>query len=304
MTVMNRLPVLIPALLMLAACAQQRVREQPVAVDTRPTTSAPVAPAVGANDNLNAVAWTQTAIEHDLIYLQTYRDAAERLDQALADPTWDALSSAERGDTSLRRLKPAVILDIDETALDNSPYQARLVLEGKSFDEFTWAQWCKEQKARAMPGAVEFARRADSMGITVFYLSNRAADLNDVTLANLAKVGFPIKADANVFLGLGTFVKDCEQIGSEKGCRRKLVAQKYRVLMQFGDQIGDFVDVLANTAEGRKAAIAPYLGWIGASWFVLPNPTYGSWEPALFNNAWSQPENIRRQGKREGLRRD
>ncbi|MFZ2237193.1 MAG: HAD family acid phosphatase [Dokdonella sp.] len=301
MTVMNRLPILVPALLMLAACAQQRVMEQPTRAETTSTTTASI---VSTNDNLNAVAWTQTAIEHDMIYLQAYRDAGERLDQALADPTWDALSSDERGNTSLRNLKPAVILDIDETALDNSPYQARLVLDGNSFDEFTWAQWCKEQKARAMPGAVEFARNADSKGVTVFYLSNRAADLNDVTLANLAKVGFPIKAGENVFLGLGTLVEDCEQNGSEKGCRRKLVAQNYRVLMQIGDQIGDFVDVLANTADGRKAAVAPYLNWVGERWFVLPNPTYGSWEPALFNNAWSQPADVRRQGKLDGLHRD
>ncbi|MGB4857760.1 MAG: HAD family acid phosphatase [Dokdonella sp.] len=301
MTVMNRLPILVPALLMLAACAQHRVMEQPTRAETTSTTTASI---VSTNDNLNAVAWTQTAIEHDMIYLQAYRDAGERLDQALADPTWDALSSDERGNTSLRNLKPAVILDIDETALDNSPYQARLVLDGNSFDEFTWAQWCKEQKARAMPGAVEFARNADSKGVTVFYLSNRAADLNDVTLANLAKVGFPIKAGENVFLGLGTLVEDCEQNGSEKGCRRKLVAQNYRVLMQIGDQIGDFVDVLANTADGRKAAVAPYLNWVGERWFVLPNPTYGSWEPALFNNAWSQPADVRRQGKLDGLHRD
>ncbi len=304
MTVMNRLSVLVSALLMLAGCAQHRVMERPVAVEMAPTTTAPVAPAVAANDNLNAIAWTQTAIEHDLIYLQTYRDASGRLDQALADPSWDALASDERGNGSLRKMKPAVILDIDETALDNSPYQARLVLDGNAYDEFTWAEWCKEQKARAMPGAVEFARQADSKGITVLYLSNRAADLNEVTLANLAKVGFPIKAGEKVFLGLGTFVKDCEQNGSEKGCRRKLVAQQYRVLMQFGDQIGDFVDVSANTSEGRRAAVEPYLGWIGERWYVLPNPTYGSWEPALFNNAWSQPADVRRQGKLDGLRRD
>lgn len=304
MILMNRLLIVVPSLLLIGACAQQRVMEQPVGLDTTPTTSALVAAAVVANDNLNAVAWTQTAIEHDLIYLQTYRNASERLERALADPSWDALATDERDGQTTRTMKPAVILDIDETALDNSPYQARLVLDGAAFDEFTWAQWCKEQKARAMPGAVEFARRAASMGITMFYLSNRAADLNNVTLANLAKVGFPIKADANVFLGLGTFIKDCEQNGSEKGCRRKLVSQKYRVLMQFGDQIGDFVDVLANTAEGRKASIAPYLGWIGERWFVLPNPTYGSWEPALFNNAWSQPINVRRQGKLDGLRRE
>ena len=301
MAVMNRLSILIPAFLLMTACAQQRVMKQAPLADTTAVTTATVVP---ANDNLNAVAWTQTAVEHDLIYLQTYRDAGERLDEALADPTWDALTRDERGDASLTMLKPAVILDIDETVLDNSPYQTRLVLDGDAYDELTWAQWCKEQKARALPGAVQFVRDADRKGITVFYLSNRAADLNDVTLANLAKVGFPIKAGEDVFLGLGTFVKNCKQNGSEKGCRRKLIAENYRVLMQFGDQIGDFVDVASNTLEGRKAAVSPYLDWVGERWFVLPNPTYGSWEPALFNNAWSQPVDVRRQGKLDALHRD
>lgn len=300
MTMMNRISVVVPALLLFAACAQQRVVNQPVAATA--TTPQETAPSIAANDNLNAVAWTQTAVEHDLIYRQTYRDARERLDQALADPEWDALSREDRAAASVKGIKPAVILDVDETALDNSPYQARLVIDGNSFDEFTWAQWCREKSARALPGAIDFAREAERRGITVFYLSNRAADLNDVTLANLASVGFPIKAGENVFLGLGTFVKDCEQNGSEKGCRRQLVARNYRVLMQFGDQIGDFVDVLANTVQGREAAVAPYLDWIGQRWFVLPNPTYGSWEPALFNNSWVQPTDVRRQAKRDALR--
>ena len=67
--------------------------------------------------------------------------------------------------------------------------------------------------------------------------------------------------------------------------------------MQFGDQLGDFVDIAANTPDGRRAAIEPYLGWIGERWFVLPNPTYGSWESALIGNDWSQPPVARRAAK-------
>ena len=135
----------------------------------------------------------------------------------------------------------------------------------------------------------------------MIYHSNRAQDLNDATLDNLRKLGFPI-ADKDVFLGLGTFVEGCEQNGTEKTCRRQLVGRNYRVLMQFGDQIGDLVGIIANTPEGRSAAIQPYLGWIGERWFVLPNPSYGSWEPALFNNDWSQPASTRRQQKIDALR--
>src|SRR6185312_14394197 len=172
--------------------------------------------------------------------------------------------------------KPAVVLDIDETVLDNSPYQARLVKSGGEYNEADWAAWCKEEAARALPGAVAFTRFAARHGIAVIYISNRAKDLDQATLANLRKAGLPVSGP-EAFLGLGTFVEGCEQIGTEKGCRRQLVSRKYRVLMQFGDQIGDFVTVLANNAAGRHRAMAPYMDWIGRRWFVLPNPTYGSW---------------------------
>ena len=104
-----------------------------------------------------------------------------------------------------------------------------------------------------------------------------------------------------MFLGLGTVVEGCEQHGSEKNCRRKLAGQKYRVLMQFGDQIGDFVQVVSNTREGRDQLYDEYNDWFGQRWWMLPNPTYGSWEPALFNNDWAQPRDARRQAKRGAL---
>ena len=252
-----------------------------------------------ADDNLNATLWTQRAVEHDLIYLQTYRDAQARLLAALNDPQWDALPRADRR-TPVTGLKPAVVLDIDETVLDNSPYQARLVRSGGEFDEAAWAAWCNERKARALPGAVAFTRFAAQHGIAVIYLSNRAKDLDQATLANLRQAGFPV-AGPQVFLGLGTAVEGCAQVGTDKGCRRQWVGRHYRVLMQFGDQLADFVTVPANTTAGRDQALAPYLAWIGRRWFVLPNPTYGAWEPALFDNDWAAPRGERHRRKVEAL---
>lgn len=293
-----RLPTTLLTLALLAGCAT--TPRQPVAAAPAAPTAQTTPAAVAANDNLNAVAWTQTAIEHDLIYLQTYRDAEAGLLAALQDQGWDALAKDDRA-APLRGLKPAVVLDIDETVLDNSPYQARLVKSGGEYNEADWAAWCKEEAARALPGAVAFTRFAARHGIAVIYISNRAKDLDQATLANLRKAGLPVSGP-EAFLGLGTFVEGCEQIGTEKGCRRQLVSRKYRVLMQFGDQIGDFVTVLANNAAGRHRAMAPYMDWIGRRWFVLPNPTYGSWEPALFNNDWSAPPAERRRQKIDALR--
>jgi len=291
------LPALLGTLLLLCGCASQA----PLSTAPAPAaTTTASAPAVSPDDNLNAVAWTQTALEHDLIYQETFRSAQLQLLAALKDKNWDALPSDDRT-TPYKNLKPAVILDIDETVLDNSPYQARLIRKGGEFNEADWAAWCKEERARAMPGAVAFTQFAARHGIAVIYISNRAQDLDAATLSNLRKAGLPVSGP-DAFLGLGTLLPGCDQAGTEKNCRRQLVGQHYRVLMQFGDQLGDFVTVFANTAAGRTQAMAPYKDWIGTRWFVLPNPTYGSWEPALFNNEWGAPREQRRQQKIQTLR--
>ena len=298
-------PVALAAALALAGCAQAQrpAASTPTAVSApAAAVEAPATAGVAADDNLNAVAWSQRASEHDFIYVQTFRNAQEKILKAKQDPDWDALPRDDRAvHPSPKGLKPAVILDIDETVLDNSPYQARLIRSGGEFNEAAWADWCREAAARALPGAVEFTRFAADHGVAVFYVSNRAKDLDEATLANLRSAGFPVAGKAS-FLGLGTFVEGCEQAGSEKSCRRQLVAKNYRVLMQFGDQIGDFTSIPGNKEEGRTRAMAPYTAWIGERWFVLPNPTYGSWEPALFDNDYDLPRAERRQKKIDALR--
>lgn len=278
-------PVL--GLFLLSACAPAPT------VATRPATQ-------HAADNLNAVAWTQAAIEHDLIFIEVYRSAREQLLTALADPSWDALPEDARTG-SLGGLAPAVILDIDETVLDNSPYQAALIRDEAAFSDESWAEWVKKASARALPGALEFTQFAAAHGITVFYISNRSDELKAATLANLRKLGFPV-AGADAFLGLGRVVEDCKAKGSSKACRRKLVGRNYRVLMQFGDQIGDFIDIPTHSVSARRTVMAPYLDWVGERWFVLPNPTYGSWLPALFQDDWSLPADQRHRQIIEALR--
>lgn len=203
-----------------------------------------------ADDHLNAVTWTQTAVEHDLIYLQTYRDAQARLLPALHDGQWDALSAPDRV-APAGKLPPAVILDIHETVLDNSPYQARVIRSGGEFNEIDWAAWCREARARALHGAGAFTRFAASHGISVIYLSNRASNLDAATLANRRQAGLSVSA-AGALLGLGTVVTGCVQLGSAKGCRRQQVSRRYRVLMQFGDQLGDFLVSPVASVAGRR----------------------------------------------------
>jgi len=290
------------ALLLLPACATAPVsKAPPVAARPSAPTPSPTPPqTVPPDDNLNAVLWVQRAVEFGLVAREVYHVAELKLDEALANPAWDALPREDRLGPS-DGLPPAVIVDVDETVLDNSPYQARLVRNGKEYNEASWAEWCREEAAQPLPGAVEFARRAAERGVSVFYVSNRAVELGPATLANLRKAGFPVPDD-HVFLGLGTVVEGCEVVGTDKGCRRRRVGRTHRVLMQFGDQIGDFVDVIPKTAAGREQSMAPYADWIGERWWVLPNPTYGSWEPALFDDDWTLSRERRRRAKIDALR--
>lgn len=287
-----------PLLVLLAACARQPVQQPPV-----PATPLAVAVTSDANyaaDSLLAVAWTQTSVEHDAIFLQAYHAAGEQLAAALADSGRDALVPAERRN-DYRALPPAIILDIDETVLDNSPYQARLIRSGSVYDDATWADWVREEAATALPGAVEFTQRADRAGVRVFYISNRDHTLDAATLANLRAAGFPVFG-AEAFLGLGAELPGCTQVGTQKTCRRQLVARDYRVLMQFGDQIGDFMPITDNSLSGRASAASAHADWFGERWFMLPNPTYGSWQPALFDNDWSRSAADRHQQTIDNLR--
>ncbi len=283
----------------LSACKRTEAPAATAEAAPAAAAAAPEAADATANDNLNAVLWMQRSQEYRAITEQTYRSAADHLDKALKEANWDALVPEERGNDA-KGLKPAVVLDVDETVLDNSPYQARLVRDGKEYDEVTWAQWVAEKKAKAIPGVVDFAKAANAKGVTLLYISNRAVHLKEATLANLRSEGLPV-ADDSVFLGLGTVVKDCEQNGSEKNCRRRLAGQKYRVLMQFGDQLGDFVEVTANTNEARDALQQQYHDWFGERWWMLPNPSYGGYEPAQFNNDYSQSRQARHDAKRAAL---
>jgi len=268
-----------------------------------PAAPAAVPAATDADDNLNAVLWVQRSHEYRATTLSLYRGAIAGLDAALADPQWDALVPAERDNPGAwHDLPPAVILDVDETVLDNSIYQARLVRDGLEYDDDTWAGWVAEQRATPVAGMVEFAHAASERGITLYYVTNREQRLKDATLANLRAVGLPV-AHEGVFLGLGMEVDGCEQPGSRSGklCRRQLVGRSHRVLMQFGDQITDFAHLSENSVQARNGVMAERGAWFGQRWWMLPNPTYGGWEPVLFEGDRSLPRERRRALKRASL---
>ena len=285
----------------LAGCAS--VADAPASADAPAPAATPasaVAPVVPAHDNLNATAWLQASAEADMAHRQTWRAAERLLDAAIADPTWDALTPADRV-APLADLPPAIIVDVDETVLDNSPYQVRLIKQDGVFNDATWNAWVDEARAGAVSGAPEFARAAAERGVTMIYLTNREHSKSAVTRRNLEALGFP-PVDESQFLGLGVETPGCVPKGSDKGCRRQFVAQRYRVLMQFGDQLGDFFSITDNDGAARAAQLQGFDAWVGQRWFMLANPSYGSWEYGLYGNDRSLSPEAQRAAKRAALR--
>ena len=233
----------------------------------------------GAHENLNAISWMQTSLEYEATALQAYRLAQAQLDAALKDSSWTA---AVEQTGSFSALPVAVVLDIDETVLDNSYFQARLVRDRATYSEEQWSGWVREARATAIPGALEFTQYAAKQGVTVFYISNRMAPLEDATRKNLAALGFPLSERLDPILSRG---ERPEWQASGKGPRRQQVARDYRIALLIGDDLGDFVANAAGTLDERRARTAPQAGWWGRRWIMLPNPTYGSWERAVIGSS-------------------
>lgn len=235
---------------------------------------------------LQATLWVQTAAENAAIKRQAFNSAGTQLERALADPTWTAALEQQPGYESL---PPAVILDVDETVLENVPFQAEIVLANTDFSEELWEQWIDSASAEAVPGALEFVERCVELGVEVFFVTNRDADDEAKTRENLVEAGFPVSIDPDTLLTRGERVAWT----GDKTARRRHVAESYRVLLLVGDDANDFMGEMRGvgvTRESRGELVDQRNAWWGERWFILPNPLYGSWEGALFDFNYELPD--------------
>ena len=258
------------------------------AARSAPAPAAPPAQASQAHENLNAVLWVQTALEFEASAIQAYKLAELRLEAALKDPSWTAAIEQTQ---SAGGLKPAVIVDVDETVLDNSYYQARMIRDNTAYSSVTWDPWVQEAAATPIPGALDFAKFAAANGVTIFYVTNRTANLEAATRANLTAVGFPLTDGVDTILTRG---ERPDWQASSKAPRRAHVARDYRILLLIGDDLGDFVADASGTPAERHAKTAPQASWWGERWIMIPNPTYGSWERAIVG---SSPDHLSQRRK-------
>ncbi len=228
-------------------------------------------PFVSENDHLTmAVLYHQKAPEYRALCYQAYNLATVRLQHIVK-----------------RKGNPenlAVVLDLDETVLDNSPYEAECILENINYPE-RWNEWCEKASAEAVPGAVEFIKLANSLGVQIIFISNRKGEFRNATMANLASIGIPEFRNEHLLL---------RDTMTQKESRRQLVSGKFEIVLLIGDNLNDFSDVFEITRGKERIAKTDELKKSFAEKFIiLPNAIYGEWETELYPDTVKTPDQMR-----------
>lgn len=242
-------------------------------------------PAADTHESLNAGLWIQTAAEYAASTTQAYRVAMDNLDRALGDPHWSA-ALEQQGDFAA--LPPAVLLDIDQTVLDNSGYNTQLILENEVHTMDRFSAWC-EAFAPAIPGVKPFMDHAVARGVTIIYYSARPESLRDCTTRNLLEYGLPLADQALLLLNDGTSE-------TRKARQRRDLAGRYHILLIVGDNLDDFVSGSRDEPAARRTLAKQHASRWGREWIILPNPVYGHWEASVydFDRSLSRDERVDR----------
>jgi 5'-nucleotidase (lipoprotein e(P4) family) len=213
------------------------------------------------NGKVWASIYQQQAAEYKALCFQAYNIAKLRLDAV----------------TQQSSAKPyAVITDIDETLLDNSPYDAKKALNNLGYDSKSWKLWTAKAIADTVPGAPAFFKYAAAKNVEVFYITNRDEDERVGTLRNLQLYGLPYADNAHLIM---------RKTGSSKESRRQDVLKTHNVILLCGDNLADFDALYDNKPSevNRTASTQILMQQFGSRYIVLPNPEYGDWESSLFN---------------------
>lgn len=204
-----------------------------------------------------AVLWQQMAAEYAALTHQAYNLALMKLEK-------ESMLKRENG------MPLAIITDIDETVVDNSPYNAQMILDDFDYSKETWKEWGMEKSAREVPGAIDFFNKVKELGIEVYYVSNRFDHQIDETIENMVALGLPFADKEHVILKTTT---------SGKQARRDAIQETHEVVMLLGDNLSDFTEVFDKQGTERRSFLVDSMkNEFGSKFIVFPNPMYGDWE--------------------------
>ena len=226
---LRRMPLAVLLMVLLNGCALRQVNN--------PTHAA-----------LYSALWVKTSAEYEAAALQAYQLAASNLVLALADKQWTA-AVEQQGD--FQELPPAIILDLDQTVLDTTPYNARLIQEDRLHSTWDFGKWCQDSTAPATPGSKSFIDFVVERGVKVIYVSARSESLRACTIRNLQAIGLPMPPQADLLLSDG-------KPSTKKTQHRSRAAVDHRLLLLVGDDLGDFVDGSRSDPETRQVLAREY----------------------------------------------
>lgn len=225
-----------------------------------------------------SILYQQQAAEYRALCLQAYNLARSRVLRTRNQTT--------------KKDSLAVITDLDETVLDNSPNEAQLFLDSNTYSGAAFSKWAQMKKAGYVPGSLAFFKFVDSLNglttqkkkIAIFYVSNRADSLAEVTRQNMANMHFPQTATVQNFL----FQTDPKDPSKEP--RRRQIEKNHEVLVLLGDNLIDLdssFDSKYKLTEGeRRTRVDDLIAYWGDRYIVLPNAIYGDWEAAMYKYAY------------------
>lgn len=234
--------------------------------------------ASGARDYTAAVLWQQRSGEYRALAFQAYNFAR--------------LSLIEQLKTADTTKLNCVVVDIDETVLDNSPLQGAELKKGITYNPEDWTRWTSLAIADTVPGALGFLKFAASKNVEVFYITNRELSEHEGTLRNLQKHGFPYADETHLILKNGS---------SDKEPRRQKVLEKYHILLLCGDNLSDFSNVFYREHKDTREQVDLAQQLFGTKYIVLPNPMYGDWEKQFYKGK-NLSESERSKQRTEGLK--
>jgi 5'-nucleotidase (lipoprotein e(P4) family) len=217
---------------------------------------------------VGAVLFMQHAAEYRALTYQAFNLAHWQLDADFDKKNLKKLPKAEQ------KMPRAVVVDVDETVLDNSAQQVYQIKKRVPFIPADWTNWVNKRAAKPIPGAVDFLNYAARKGVKVFYVTNRNAAEKQGTIDNLKAVGFPDATDETVMVRADT---------SSKEVRRQTIMQKYRIVLLIGDNLNDLSNVFERKSiADRFAEVDKTRELFGKKFIVIPNAMYGDWESAIY----------------------
>ncbi|MCF8372273.1 MAG: 5'-nucleotidase, lipoprotein e(P4) family [Bacteroidales bacterium] len=205
-----------------------------------------------------------------------FQKSAERRALSYQAFNWAEKMLVSHLDNKQDDLPPCVVLDIDETVLDNSPFEGKYIETGKPYSSESWKEWSDLAQATAIPGALRFCNFSMEQGVEVFYVSNRRANELEGTRKNLSDLGFPNSDDNHILLRTDE---------SSKKSRRSKIAESHSILLLLGDNLDDFSELFENRQiDLGYGLVDQEREKFGNRFILLPNPMYGSWESAALKN--------------------